>query len=279
MTKRDALAGLGILGVFGLGALLLVVLVPGFFATENSFPATTPTVQAKVSAPVSDNTGTNPTTTPATASTTIIDIPATTVTLTFTPAPSARPTLAAPTTTPALAQRTATTPQVTQRPYTLPGGVGPSDGARSCPQPLPLEQIKNDYLGYWEAMKKAYKTGNPGLLEPFVDTKARDGKLWQGESDAILKTKQGGYWLDYQIEHSDPLIIKINPYFGGPGQCQVSVFDGTKLTVLAKKSGTDEPFNKDNPKPQIQQYKLSHSFEMVVQNGRWVIAGEGAGEL
>jgi hypothetical protein len=176
-------------------------------------------------------------------------------------------------------QTSLTVPQITQQPFTLPKGLGPSDGAKSCPQPLPLDKIRSDYLAYWEALKLAYKSGNPEVLMPYVDTQARDGKYWQGKHDSIVKTKQGGYWVDYQVEHTSPIIVKINPYYGNAGECQVSVFDGVKLTGLAKKVGSDEPFDSQHATPQVQEYKQSHSFEMNLQNGRWVIGGEGAGEL
>lgn len=279
MTRRDILAGLGILGAFGVGALILLWLVPNFFASEDKFPTRTSTAvaQAVETLPA----------TPSTVRATSTLVPTTPIALTATPTLASIPTAvlasatatAKPTSIATPAQASAAIPQITQQPYTLPKGIGPSEGAKSCPQPLPVEKIRSDYLAYWDALKQAYKEGNPDLLVSFVDTKARDGKLWQGERDAIVKAKQNGYWLDYQIEHTDPLIVKINPYFGGVGQCQVSVFDGTKLSVLAKKIGTNEPFTKDRATPQVQQYKPSHSFEMMVQNGRWVIAGEGAGEL
>jgi hypothetical protein len=171
------------------------------------------------------------------------------------------------------------TPQITQQPFDLPKGVGPSDGALSCPKPLPVEKIRSDYLAYWQAMTKAYRENNSEILRPFVDQQARDGKYWEGKQQAIQKTGQGGYYLDYQIEHTNQLIVKINPTFGGPGQCQVVVYDGVKLTVLAKKIGTDEPFDKANAKPFVQQYTPEHYFTMVMKDSQWVISGEGSGSI
>lgn len=283
MTKRDIFAGLGILGAFGLGAMLLILLVPNFFASEDAFPARTPTVQTKVEATqtntplVTTTTTTAPTTV---APTNVVITPTATVAPTNTATPAVPTTTTRPTTAPvttAVAQRTGTTPQMTEQPYSLSRGLAPSDGAKSCPQPLPVEKIRRDYLAYWTAFKQAYREGKPDILKPFVDTQARDGKYWQGKQQAIQKTVEGGYYLDYQVEHSDPLIVKVNPIFGGPGQCQVSVFDSAKLTISAKKKGTDEPFDKENSKPYIQQYKPGQSFEMVIRNERWVLAGEGAG--
>lgn len=279
MTKRDILIGLGILGAFVLGAIILLVVVPNFKTSEDAFPTRKPTVLAQVPAAT---TTIAPTPTTLMAATTVpATATATSPAATPTVPPSATPVPVTPTpvSSPTVASKPASNiPQVTEQPYSLPKGIGPSDGARSCPQPLPVEKIRSDYLAYWDALVSAYRDGNPETLKPFVDTDARDGVYWQGKQDAIQKTVQGGYYLDYQIEHTNPLIIKVNPTFGGPGQCQVSVFDGTKLTVLAKKKGTNEPFDKNNATPYVQQYKPSHSFEMIVKNGHWVIAGEGAGE-
>ncbi|HEX2912211.1 MAG TPA: hypothetical protein VH186_15485 [Chloroflexia bacterium] len=270
MTRRDIFVGLGILGAFVVGAILLVLLVPNFFASENSFPTGTPTVEAKATATVMDM----PLVTATAAPTVTVAKSTATVPPTTTPLPATTTATIKPT---VVIQQTNATPQINEQPFSLPKGLVPSDGAKSCPQPLPIEKIRSDYLGYWTAFKQAYREGNPEILKPFVDTQARDGKYWQGKQQAIQKTVAGGYYLDYQVEHSDPLVVKINPTFGGPGQCQISVFDNAKLTISAKKKGTDEPFDKDNAKPYVQQSKPGQSFEMVVKNGSWVLAGEGAG--
>lgn len=271
MTRRDMFVGLGILGAFVVGAVLLVLLVPNFFPSESSFPTRTPAVEAKATATVIDT----PLATATPAPTVTVAKPTATVPPTTTTLPTTATAIVKPTTV--TAQQNSATPQITEQPFSLPRGLVPSDGAKSCPQPLPVEKIKSDYLGYWTAFKQAYREGNPEILKPFVDAQARDGKYWQGKLQAIQKTVEGNYYLDYQIEHSDPLVVKINPTFGGPGQCQVSIFDSAKLTISAKKKGTDEPFDKDNLKPYVQQYKPGQSFEMVIKNGRWVLAGEGAG--
>jgi hypothetical protein len=264
MTGRDTKAILLTLGLLAVAAILIIVVAPNFFASEKPYPARTPTAVVGQASPVASNT----------------PVPAPTPTLVATLAPTniPAPTAVLPTATlPPITKPANSVPGVKEEPFNLPAGISPSDGAKSCPQPLPVEKIRSDYLDYWNAFKQAYREGKPDLLKPFVDTQARDGKYWQGKQQAIQKTVEGGYYLDYQIEHSDPLTVKINPTFGGPGQCQVSVFDGAKLTISAKKKGTDEPFDKNNPKPYIQQYKSGQSFEMVVRNGRWMLAGEGAG--
>lgn len=269
MTRRDIFSALGILGAFVVGAVLIILLVPNFFANEDSFPIRTPALEAKTRA--TDT----PLATATTSPTVAVVKPTVTVSATTTVLTATATAVSKSATV--VSQQTSATPQITEQPFSLSRGLAPSDGAKSCPQPLPIEKIKSDYLEYWTALKKAYREGNPEILKPFVDTQARDGKYWQGKQQAIQKTVEGGYYLDYQIEHSDPLIVKINPSFGGPGQCQISVFDRAKLTINAKKKGSDEPFDKDNLKPYVQQYKLGQSFEMIVKNGRWILAGEGAG--
>jgi hypothetical protein len=279
MTKRDILIGLGILGAFVLGAVILLVIVPNFKASEDVFPTSQPSVIAQVptatttSAPTS-NILTVVTTVPATPTATS---PAATPSVPASATPV--PVTATPVSSPTTASKPASSiPQVTEQPYNLPKGIGPSDGARSCPQPLPVEKIRSDYLAYWDALVSAYREANPELLKPYIDTQAAGGKVWQGEQEFIQKMSDGGYYLDYQVEHSNPLIIKINPTFGGPGQCQVSVFDAVKLTSVAKKKNTNEPFDKNNATPNVRQYKPTYSIEMVVKNDHWVMAGEGAGQ-
>lgn len=265
MNGRDLKAVFITLGLLAVGAILIVVVAPNFFANEKLYPEKTPTIITQQNSPTTVNTTKAPAPVVSNAPTAI---PATT-----TPLPPTA-TVVKPTVT---ALPSSTTPQITEQPFSLPRGLEPSEGAKSCPKPLPVEQIRADYLAHWKAFQQAYREGNPAILKPFVDTQARDGKYWQGMQQAIEETVKGGYYLDYQIEHSNPLVVKINPTFGGAGQCQVSVFDSPKLTITAKKQGTDAPFNKDNSKTYIQQYKANQTFEMVVKNGRWVLAGAGAG--
>lgn len=273
-------------GLFIIVALILLLVIPAFKGSEVAAPTKAVSDNASTTAVTTAATTTTANSTTAVApqpSATPSPLPTSTEAPTPTiPASTATlaPTATAVTTTTTIVRTLATnTPQVTQQPFNLPKGIGPSDGALSCPNPLPVEKIRSDYLAYWQALVRAYRENNPEILKPFVDQQARDGKYWEGEQQAIQKTVQGGYYLDYQIEHTNQLVVKINPTFGGPGQCQVAVYDGVKLTVLAKKIGTDEPFDKANDKPFVQQYTSDHYFTMIMKDGKWIISGEGSGSL
>ncbi|HEX2915010.1 MAG TPA: hypothetical protein VH186_29725 [Chloroflexia bacterium] len=261
MSNRKALVIVAAL--FIAAAAILLVIVPGFQGSE--VPAKP--LQARVSTSPSPDITVSPPVSP-------VSTPTATAAPTLTPTLSPLTATPAPTAT-ALSSAAVPTqgnlPAITQRTPNLPAGVGLSDAARSCPDPLPLEKIRNDYLEYWKAIQRAHREVNAELLKPYVDQQAQDGKVWQNEQNFIDELQKANAYIEYQIVHSDPLAVAVYPY--SAKDCFVKVYDAPEVSAFARKKGTDEPFNAKQPV--INQFQPGHSYLMVIRNGRWVMAGEG----
>jgi hypothetical protein len=260
MTGRDLKAVFITLGLLALGAVLIVVVAPNFFAREKPYPERTPTLIANQVSPVVSNTpivtpSPLPTVAPTLANTTLASV-------------TASPTNSPP--SPTIA--TNGLPGVKQIPFKLPEGQSPSRGALSCPNPLPLEKIRTDYFAYWEAVKKAHKERNPASLQPFVDQEARDGENWKESEKFIQDLIANNIYLEYQIEHSRELQAQINPY-SYSGKCFVLLYDSPKVTTYAKKVGSNDLIN--DKQPLVRSYPADTAFIMLLRDNRWIFSNMG----
>jgi hypothetical protein len=190
-----------------------------------------------------------------------------------TTSPTFTPAHAFPTTAPATAPAPVN-PAVEEKPFTLAAGLAPSEGALSCPRPLPLARIRDDYLAYWEALKMAHLQTDAALLKPFIDQTALNGKLWSDEAGRVERMVQGRYYVEYQVTHSSPLLVKVNPYSYG-GNCYVLLYDGARVASFARKKGSGEPVN--DRQPVITTFPADHAYILTPRDGRWILAGEGGG--
>ncbi|NWJ47119.1 MAG: hypothetical protein HXX08_14760 [Chloroflexi bacterium] len=164
-------------------------------------------------------------------------------------------------------------PAIEEKPYLLPNGVGPSAGAKNCPNPLPLPQIREDYMAYWTAVQRAHKEVNFDILKPYLDPTSRDGQYFENEKKYIDQMRSNGYFIEYQIIHSDPLKVKINPQSFG-NICYVLVIDAAQVSAFGKKMGTNEPVNEKQPVK--YQFPPGHGYMLTQNNGHWIVSNEGA---
>ncbi len=188
-------------GLLAVAAAILLLVVPAFKGSEvpGATPATDKAGQITVTVvAIATTVSRLPVNTPAPSATPSFT-PTSIPTETNSPAPSPAPTTG-------LATVTTAAPLTTLAAITTPGNTIPagltagtpiavnteqpalqSSGARSCPKLTNdvLEKVRNDYLAYWDALKKARLEVNVDIVRPYVDPVAREGRVWQDQVDYI----------------------------------------------------------------------------------------------
>ncbi len=277
-------------GLLAVAAAILLLVIPAFTGSE--VPGKTP---ATNSAGLVTGTAVAVATTASPVPVTTAPAPSPSATPAFTPTTVPSPTSSPAPTTLLATATTAAVPVITLPSTPTPGSSIPagltagtpsainteqpalqSSGARSCPKLTNdvLENVRNDYLAYWDALKKAHREVNAELVRPYIDPKARDGRVWQDEVDYVNNLAKAEAYVVYdEILHSDPLVIKIYP--NSYNECFLDVLDATRVTTTARKKSDNQPYN--DKQPIHYSYPQGHSFVMVQRNGRWTIAGEGLG--
>ncbi len=275
-------------GLLAVAAAILLLVIPAFKGSE--VPGKTPAIDNAVL--VTDTAVAKATPSPVQVNP---SAPTSTATPSFTPTSVSSPTPSpAPTTTLAMPTSTVapvtTTLSATPTPgNTIPAGLTAgtpaavntdqpalqSSDARDCPQLTNgvLEKVRNDYLAYWDALKKAHREVNAELVRPYIDPKARDGRIWQDEVDYVNNLAKAEAYVVYdEILHSNPLVIKIDP--NSFNECFLFIYDATSVTTTARKKADNQPYNEKQP--MHYAFPQGHAYLLVQRNGRWTIAGERA---